>query len=1186
VAYSIDFDSSSAWATGFIGNVKVGNVTPSAVNGWTLTFEANFEITGIWNAQIVSKVGNLYTIKNAAWNATIPANGKVDFGFQAAKAGPVVEPATIVVNGETVVNSDAPVPTLPTISVSDVSIAEGNAGSGNANFTVALSKPSDKPVTVSYTTEAGSATPGSDFTAKTGSVTFAPGETSKQVSVAVLGDTGGESNETFKLKLSSPTNATILDGEGVATIVNDDAAPPTPPTISVSDVSLNEGNAGTTNASFAISLSKAHTQTVTVTYATEAGTATTGSDFTAKTATVTFAPGETKKTVSIPVLGDTTVESNETFKLKLTSPVNATILDGEGVATIVNDDSTGLPRISVADLTLSEGNSGTKTALVVVKLSAPSSQAVTMSYVTSNGSAASGSDFVAANGTITFAPGETSKTVPITINGDTLVEGNENFQFTVSSPTNATILDGQGTVTISNDDALPVLNVSDVTISEGNSGTKMATFTVSLASAYGATVTAKYGTEAGTASVGSDFVAQSGSLSFAPGQTSKTVSVVVNGDTAVEANETFKLKLSSPSNAVIGDGEGVATITNDDTAVVPQIRVGDTTATEPTGGNGGGYLSTRGNQIVDASGETVQIAGINWFGAETSRFSPDGLFTRNYKDMMDQMLELGFNTIRLPFSTQALDAGSMPNDINYGINPDLAGKNALQVMDAIVAYADEIGIKIILDHHRSSAGDSASSNGLWYDNTYSEARWISDWKMLAARYADNDSVIGADLHNEPHGSATWGGGGANDWAAAAERAGNAVHDVNSNWLIFVEGIESYQGNYYWWGGNLMGVRDRPIVLETPNKVVYSAHDYPESVYAQPWFNDGNYPNNLTSVFDKYWGYIYKENIAPVYIGEFGSKLQSAKDIAWFNEITAYLSGDLNTDGVKDIPAGNEGISWTYWSWNPNSGDTGGILKGDWSSVETNKITKLQPIMYDFGDSNGGVAYAEFVVTLSQAATGTVTVDYLTQAGSAGTSDFGATAGTLTFLAGETSKIVKVPILADALTESNESFGLVLSKPVGATIADASATGVIYDANGAPLAKFAAAGLTSFEEPEVATSEAVAEVSPALPPDETPAVKEAGLTPAVTVTSDWGSGFTAAVAVANTGASLVDDWTLTLHSDIEITNIWNAEIVSHAEDVYVIRGAAWNDMVAPGQEVSFGFQATPGHSGPVQFDWTI
>lgn len=133
------------------------------------------------------------------------------------------------------------------------------------------------------------------------------------------------------------------------------------------------------------------------------------------------------------------------------------------------------------------------------------------------------------------------------------------------------------------------------------------------------------------------------------------------------------------------------------------------------------------------------------------------------------MKSLGFNTIRLPYSDQLFDAGSTPNSIDYSKNADLQGQSGLQIMDKIVAYANQIGLKIFLDHHRSEAGNSANASGLWYTAAYPESKWISNLTMLATRYAGNSTVIGIDLHNEPHGPATWGDGSVNDWRLAAER---------------------------------------------------------------------------------------------------------------------------------------------------------------------------------------------------------------------------------------------------------------------------------------------------------------------------------------------------------------------------------------------------------------------------------
>lgn len=357
---------------------------------------------------------------------------------------------------------------------------------------------------------------------------------------------------------------------------------------------------------------------------------------------------------------------------------------------------------------------------------------------------------------------------------------------------------------------------------------------------------------------------------------------------------------------------------------------------------GAGYWHTNGSQIYDSNNQPVRITGINWFGFETANYVAHGLWTRNYEDMLNQIASLGYNTIRLPFSNQLFDASSAPNSIDYNKNPDLQGLTSLQIMDKIINYGGSIGLKFILDQHRP---DSGAQSALWYTSQYPESRWLSDWEMLARHYQGNTAVIGADLHNEPHSPACWGCGDPTvDWRLAAERGGNAVLAINPNWLIFVEGVDCWgpggatNGDCYWWGGNLEGVASYPVQLNVANRLVYSAHDYPLDVANQSWFSASNYPNNLPGIWDKFWGYIAKQNIAPVWLGEFGTLLDDTSDQQWFSTMTNYLG------------KGASGINWTYWSWNPDSGDTGGILEDDWTTVNTAKQAYLTPIEFSLTGS--------------------------------------------------------------------------------------------------------------------------------------------------------------------------------------------------------------------------------------------
>jgi len=334
----------------------------------------------------------------------------------------------------------------PALSINDVTITEGNSGSANAVFTVSLSAAYPLAVAVNYATANGSATAGSDYTAASGTLTFAPGVTSQTVSVPVAGDLLYEADESFTVTLSSPTNATLADGSGLGTIANDDAMP----ALSISDVAVNEGNSATTPAVFTVTLSAVSGLPVTVAWATADGTALAGSDYTARSGTLTFAPGVTSQTVSVPVRGDVRDEADETFVVNLSNAVNATIADAQGVGTIIDNDPT--PSLSINSVSRNEGRSGTTNFTFTVRLSAASGLPVTVAWATANGSATAGSDYTAAPGVLTFAAGTTSRSITIRVTGDRVVEPNETFFVNLSSPTNATLATSQGVGTIVNDD--------------------------------------------------------------------------------------------------------------------------------------------------------------------------------------------------------------------------------------------------------------------------------------------------------------------------------------------------------------------------------------------------------------------------------------------------------------------------------------------------------------------------------------------------------------------------------------------------------------------------------------------------------------------------------------------------------------------------------------------------------------
>ncbi len=270
----------------------------------------------------------------------------------------------------------------PTLSVNDVSVTEGDSGTVNAAFTVSLSPASGQIVTVNYATANGTATAGSDYQGiGTTTLTFNPGVTSQPVNLLVNGDTLDEDNETFFVNLSGAANATIADNQGVGTINDDDPLP----NLAISDVTQVEGNSGTTNFGFTVSLSPASGRTVSVNYTTANGTATAGGDYQAAANALTFNPGETNKPVTVVVIGDTLNEADETFFVNLTNPTNATITDNQGVGTITNDDPVPTGNLTISGRILDDSGLSISGQLVIL------------------GGAESGSTVTDGNGNYSFA---------------------------------------------------------------------------------------------------------------------------------------------------------------------------------------------------------------------------------------------------------------------------------------------------------------------------------------------------------------------------------------------------------------------------------------------------------------------------------------------------------------------------------------------------------------------------------------------------------------------------------------------------------------------------------------------------------------------------------------------------------------------------------------------------------------
>ncbi|MEL6894048.1 MAG: cellulase family glycosylhydrolase, partial [Actinomycetota bacterium] len=386
-----------------------------------------------------------------------------------------------------------------------------------------------------------------------------------------------------------------------------------------------------------------------------------------------------------------------------------------------------------------------------------------------------------------------------------------------------------------------------------------------------------------------------------------------------------------------GDDEAAATETVDaETADGADANTGSTAQRVDEIAAFGGDWSTSGSDIVTSNGQPIRIRGVNWFGFESDLAVAHGLWARNHRDLVALIAELGFNTIRIPFSSSMLDPDTMPVDISYELNPDLEGLTSLEVLDEIVDDAGRNGLAVILDRHALGADDRAP---LWYDDDYPAERMIEDWELLATRYRDRPNVIGADLYNAPHGTACWGcGDPERDWRLAAEATGDAIHRIAPGWLIFVAGVErpsdttcgvgEGQEPCAWRGADVGGAIADPVRLTVSEaKVVYATQDYGSSVFEQPWFDDPSFPSNMPAIWDRWWGELEATDAAPVLLSGFGTVLDGETNEAWLGALLAYVD--------------ERDVDFAFWALNPNSDDTGGLLEADWFTVDEDKMDFLR-----------------------------------------------------------------------------------------------------------------------------------------------------------------------------------------------------------------------------------------------------
>lgn len=462
------------------------------------------------------------------------------------------------------------------VSVADTALKEGINGETILHMIVSRNNVvglfSVDYETVDITATSGPAGGTADYIANSGTITFDPGSQVNNgscivVPIVVHGDIDVEQDETFEFRLSNPTGGAIIQvGKAIGTIINDD---PTP-TLSIDDVTVTETDSTTVNAIFTVSLSAAPgpNQFVRARVRTGDLTATAGADYTPVDLEVSFGVGMDTATVTVPVLPDDLFEGDESFGVTLSSPINAVIADGFGLGTILDDESGS--RISIADVAITEGNAGVTDAVLTVRLNAMNDIPTFVNYIASSGAALLGSDFAPAMGTATVPAGQLTTTIAVPVYGDDVFEQDETFTVTLSGAVNGIITDDTAVVTILNDDMGEGLIIDDASVSEGNAAVTFMDFKVRLTAPHANLVTVSFATMNGTAIEALDYNAMSGTLTFQPGVTEQTISVVVLGDLMDEDDETIHVTLSSEMGALLLRSTATGTIVNDDDPVAPR----------------------------------------------------------------------------------------------------------------------------------------------------------------------------------------------------------------------------------------------------------------------------------------------------------------------------------------------------------------------------------------------------------------------------------------------------------------------------------------------------------------------------------------------------------------------------------------------------------------------------------------
>jgi uncharacterized protein len=793
------------------------------------------------------------------------------------------------------------------------------------------------------------------------------------------------------------------------------------PTLSIDNVTLSEGDAGTVTFLFTVSLSApAGPGGVTFDIATADGTAqddnpaTEDNDYVGISLTgQTIPAGSSTYAFSVTVNADNAPEANETFFVNVTNVTGATVGDGQGQGTINNDDTPGT--LAINNVTLAEGSSGTTAFTFIVTRSGGSEGTVGATWTLNlpGGANADAADFDAGQsltGSVSFADGDTSETITVQVQGDSLVEPDEGFTITLSSPTGgATIADDTGAGTITNDDSPPIASIADAAVAEGDDGVTYLVFTVTLDHASNGTVTFDYDTTAGSAIEGSDYLGSSGQVTFAPGETSETISIPLIGDDAPENNETFTVTLSNPSGGTIGDGTATGTITNDDGPTyfalaggsfsqnwdnIGLITANDDWSLVPH------IIGYRGDDLTNATGAdprtifgTSAVVDVN-----ANQTNPETFITGGVAE---------FHVSALVLNATVAVQGSGTADAPYLVlHMDATGRTGIRLqadLRDLDGSDDDAAQQINVQYRTSAAGAWVNAPGGYV----ADATDQDPGADLADKVTMLDVILPAD---------------ANGAATLQIRIMTTNANGNDEWVGIDNIVVSSQAGA---GGGTLSI-DNAAVYEgdagnTPISFTVTRAGGSTGVATADYtisFGSGNFDAGV-------------DDFA---VGQLLTGSVSFADGETTQTIVLNIDGDVGPEGDEDFTVTLSNASGAALA---DAAATGTIVNDDGPpplvTVGDVSVTEL----------DSGTSLMTFTVTRT-GGTHAFSVDYDTADGTATAGqDYVATSGTLDFAVDEMSQTVSVTINGDTDPELSETLQLVLSNATSpALIGDDTGIGTI------------------------------------------------------------------------------------------------------------------------------------------------